>query len=297
MVSRIQIAKPDIIKAFSGGPRVLRTHHIAQVFSQQRDFWRLTKSTSLTSFTHFMVANTKLKPVRFAFPQREVSGYTWGDVPLLETLLGLVENSYYSHYTAVRIHGLSEQVPKTIYLSREKSTGYMGTKQSEPYEQKAIDSAFKRPPRISKNEIELAQEQVRIVLLEGAYQGGLGITTGDINLGGERALHLRYTGLERTLIDIAVRPFYAGGVFEVAKAFERSKDRLSVNTLAAMLKRMAFGYPYHQVIGYYLERAGYKASLIQLFEQQQMERDFYLTHDAGKTSYVRRWRLHVPQGF
>jgi predicted transcriptional regulator of viral defense system len=236
--------------------------------------------------------------VRFAFPQREVSGYTWGDIPLLETLLGLVENSYYSHYTAVRIHGLTEQLPKTIYLSREKSSGSATNReQPEPYDQKAIDSAFSGPPRVSKNQVELTQEQVRVVLLEGAYQGGLGITNGEVHLGGERSLQIRYTGLERTLVDIAVRPFYAGGVFEVAKAFEESKDRLSVNTMAAMLKRMAFGYPYHQVVGYYLERAGYKPSLVELFQRQPMERDFYLTYGMGKTSYSSRWRLYVPQGF
>jgi predicted transcriptional regulator of viral defense system len=298
MASRIQIAKPDIVKAFSEGPRVLRTHDVAEVFNQQRDFWRLTKSTSLTGFTRFMTEKTNLKPVRLAFPQREVSGYTWGDVPLLETLLGLVENSYYSHYTAVRIHGLTEQSPKTIYLSREKSSSSaLGRERPEPYDQKAIDAAFSGPPRASKNEVELTQEQVRVVLLEGAYQGGIGVTNGAVHLGSERGLQLRYTGLERTLIDIVVRPFYAGGVFEVAKAFDNARDRLSVNTMAAMLKRMAFGYPYHQVVGYYLERAKYKASLVELFLRQPMERDFYLTHDMGKTSFISRWRLHVPQGF
>lgn len=298
MTSRIQIAKSDIVKAFAAGPRVLRTQDVAEVFNQQRDFWRLTKSTSLASFVRFMTEKTNLKSVRFGFPNREMSGYTWGDVPLLETLLGLVEHSYYSHYTAVRIHGLTEQLPKTIYLSREKSSGSaVGREQLEPFDQKAIDSAFSRPPRASKNEIELQDEQVRVVLLEGAYQGNLGVTAGEIHLGGERGLHLSYTGLERTLIDIAVRPFYAGGVFEVAKAFERAKDRLSVNTLAAMLQRMSFGYPYHQAIGYYLERAGYKPSLLGLFQRMPMEREFYLTHDMGKMSYSSRWRLHVPQGF
>lgn len=298
MPSRIQIAKPDIIKAFAAGPRVLRAQDTSQVFNQQREFWRLTKSTTLTSFVNFMLDKTSLKAVRFPFPNRDVSGFTWGDVPLLETLLGLVEGSYYSHYTAVRIHGLTEQLPKTIYLSHEKSSSSVVSKdRPEPFAQKAIDTAFAQPPRVSKNEIELIEEQVRVVHLEGAYQGGLGITAGEIHLASDHVQHLRYTGLERTLIDIAVRPFYAGGVFEVAKAFERSKGAVSVNTMAAMLQRMAFGYPYHQVIGYYLERAGYKESLVDLFHRQPMERDFYLTHGMGTTSYVSRWRLHVPQGF
>lgn len=298
MATRIQIAKPDIVRTFAAGPRVLRQRDIAEVFNDGRVFWRLTKSTSLSSFIRFMTEKTDLQAVRFEFPHRAVSGYTWGNVPLLETLLGLIENGYYSHYTALRLQGLTEQVPKTIYLSRERSIGsVVGREQSDAYDQNAIDVAFSRPPRVSKNEIELLDEQVRVVLLEGAYQGGIGITAGEIPLGGERALHLRYSGLERTLIDVAVRPFYAGGVFEVAKAFEHAKGSLSVNTMAAMLNRMAFGYPYHQVIGYYLERAGYKASLVERFARLPMERDFYLTHSMGETSYIRRWRLHVPKGF
>ena len=68
--------------------------------------------------------------------------------------------------------------------------------------------------------------------------------------GGSRDLDLRTTTLERTLIDIAVRPFYAGGVAEVAKACEMAKNKeVSVNRLASMLTKMHFGYPYHQAIG------------------------------------------------
>lgn len=298
MASRIQIAKPDIVKEFSDGPRVLRAGDVAEVFDRRRAFWRLAKGMSLRSFVQFMTEKSDLREVRFPFPVRSVSGYTWGEVPLLETLLGLVPGAYFSHYTALRIHGLTEQVPKTIYLSRERSSNSALDRQvGEVYEQEAIDAAFARPPRISKNEIELSKENVRVVMLEGAYQAALGITSGEVNWGKEASLRLRYTGLERTMIDVAVRPFYAGGVFEVAKAFENAKERLSGNALSAMLKRLAFGYPYHQVIGYYLERAGYKKSVVDLFHRLPMERDFYLTHNMGKTSYNASWRLFVPEGF
>jgi hypothetical protein len=298
MASRIQIAKPDIVKEFSQGAHVLRARDVATVFDQKRDFWRLTKSMSLTAFVRFMTEKTDLREVSYQFPQRHVSGYTWGDVPVLETLLSLVEGSYLSHYTALRIHGLTEQVPKTIYFTKEKSSGSAsGRATSDLYDQSAIDTAFSRPPRASKNEIELPKEQVRVVMLESSYQGGLGVTSGEVNWGGARPLKLRYTSLERTMIDVVVRPFYAGGVFEVAKAFENAKTTLSGNTMLAMLKRMAFGYPYHQAIGYYLERAGYKPTVVDLFRRIPMERDFYLSHNMGKTAYNNRWRLFVPEGF
>lgn len=296
MVSRIQIAKPDIIKTFEQMPRVLRAHEVAKAFDENRDFWRLTKSTSLRSFISFMTEKTSLKSVRFHFPQRKISGFTWADVPLLEVLLGLVERSFFSHYTAVRIHGLTEQVPKTIFLNHEKPSS--STLHSTPmgiFDQSAIDAAFGKPPRASKNEV--THGDVRIAFLQSAFQAGLGINSGTINYGGGRDLNLRYTNLERTLIDIVVRPFYAGGVFEVAKAFENAKNQVSVNTMAAMLKRMEFGYPFHQAIGFYLERADYKASVVDLFKKQPMERDFYLTHAMGKTNYIKQWRLHVPEGF
>lgn len=245
-----------------------------------------------------MVEKSDLRRINIQFPQQVVSGYIWGDVPLWETLLGLVKDSYYSHYTAVRVHGLTEQIPKTVYLSRGKRRGDSSSGEPLPlYPQEKIDEAFQRPPRISSNQVELEEEGVRVMLLETAYHEGLGISTGEVNFGGKRPLRLRYTNLERTMIDIVVRPFYAGGVFEVAKAFENAKGQLSVNTMRAMLKKLRFGYPYHQAVGYYLERAGYRSSQVELFRRESMERDFYLTHAMGRTTYNSRWRLHVPEGF
>ncbi len=298
MATRLQIAKPDIVDAFAKGRHVLRTTEIAHLLSENRRFWRLAQSTSVHDFIDFMVDKTDLKRVRFPFPQREVIGYTWGRVPLLETLLHLVDRSSYSHYTALRIHGLTEQVPKTIYLNQEKlpSSG-LARNEGAVYDQEAIDQAFKKPPPATQNEIELPEEQCRVVMLQGAYHEGLGIVEGTFNDRSEQRLLLRYTDLERTMIDIVTRPFYAGGVAEVAKAFENAKGRLAVNKMSAMLKKMGFGYPYHQAIGYYLERAGYKASLVDIFRRQPMLRDFYLTHGLDKTTYCREWRLHVPEGF
>lgn len=295
MASRIQIAKPDIVKAFEAMSPVLRRREVAATFNRNREFWRLAKGTSLTSFISFMTDTTPLKEARFPFPQREVTGYVWGDLPLLEVLLALVDGSFYSHYTAMRIHGLTEQVPKTIFFNHEKSSR-LGGDTDAPYEQEAIDNAFSKPPRTSKNEI--AVDDQRIVFLQSANQNSLGIVSGEVNFGGERSLRLRYTNLERTLIDIAVRPFYAGGVFEVAKAFENAKHlKISVNTMASMFKRMELGYPYHQAIGYYLERARFNPSRVELFRKMPMERDFYLTHQMGKTRFIPAWRLHVPEGF
>ena len=134
----------------------------------------------------------------------------------------------------------------------------------------------------------------RICLLHGSRTDGAGIE----QMPDESGARLRVTGIERTLIDIAVRPSYSGGPAEVLRAYERAQPRVSVNTMAALLKRLNFAYPYHQVIGYYLERAGvYSDEQLDLFRRIPIEFDFYLDYAMKGPKYVQKWRLFVPQGF
>ena len=113
----------------------------------------------------------------------------------------------------------------------------------------------------------------------------------------ESPVQVHVTNIERTLIDITVRPSYAGGIFEVLKAFTLAKEQVSVNALAAMLQKIQHTYPYHQAIGYYLERAGYKPRVLDLMRRFPMEYDFYLANAMGEAEYVKDWRLFIPKGF
>lgn len=98
-------------------------------------------------------------------------------------------------------------------------------------------------------------------------------------------MQARVTDLERTLIDVTLRPAYAGGVFEVPKAYALARERVSVNKLVTMLRNLEFAYPYHQAIDYYLERSGYTASQLALVRRLPFEHDLYLAHDMGRTRY------------
>ena len=103
--------------------------------------------------------------------------------------------------------------------------------------------------------------------------------------------------IERTLIDITVRPVHSGGVTEVLKAFELAREKVSVNRLAVMLKKLAFIYPYHQAVGFYLERAGYRPFVDRsCFKEMPREFDFYLEHGMKAKEYVKEWNLFIPKG-
>jgi hypothetical protein len=294
--SRIQIAKADIVRYFDQLPtHVLKLKEIRAILADQRSFWRLAQSTTAEHFIDFLKAHAKLIEVEFAFPQRAERCYVWGDVPLLSVVLSLRNNLYLSHYTAMRLRGLTEQSPTTLYITDERGSSGSDQPERAKLGQAEIDQAFSRPARISHNWVGHAGK--KIYLLNGAHTGHLGIVTEPVTDESGQEVLARLTNLERTLIDITVRPVYAGGIFEVAKAFELAKDRVSINRLAAMLHKLDFAYPYHQAIGYYLERANYKSSQIDLIRRLPIEHDFYLTHEMGHTRYVSNWRLAVPNGF
>jgi predicted transcriptional regulator of viral defense system len=158
--------------------------------------------------------------------------------------------------------------------------------------QTALDTAFHRRQRVTKNVAETPD--FRLCVLSAKNTGRLGVVEEVVM---PEHGPLRFTNLERTLIDATVRPVYTGGVFEVRKAFELAKDKLSVNRLAASLQKLDYIYPYHQAIGFYLERAGYNAGQVDLLRRFPMDFDFYLAHDMGQTDYIKEWRLFVPKGF
>ena len=290
--SRIQIAKPDILAYFEALPPVIRHKQMMGFLAKERAGWRLAQRTTIRDFIVFLKKQGKLKEHKFAFPHQPETLYVWGEIPMMELLLHLKPRSYYSHYTAMRLHGLTEQVPKVLYLSHERSSD---TQWGTSLTQSAIDEAFQRPARISNNTADF--NNLQVLLINSATTGELGVLNHEAQLSLESRVSVRVTNIERTLIDAAVRPAYSGGVFEVAKAFELAKNVVSVNAMGAMLSKLRFTYPYHQAIGFYLERAGYRASSLDLMRRFPMEFDFYLTHEMSATRYVPAWRLYVPEGF
>lgn len=291
--SRISIAKADILVYFEAQQqKVFKLTELQGILSSQRAFWRLAQSTTTQKFIAYLVEHAKLRVMEFPLPHRRETRYTWGEVPLIEVVLSLKPNSYFSHYTAVRLHGLTEQVPKVIYLNHEQ---HLKSQTTGGLEQGRIDMAFRSQPRLSNNVTEI--NGVGVCLINGKNTGALGVISQTLQYDSETPVNVRVTNLERTLIDIVTRPVYAGGVFEVLKAFELAKDQVSVNALTAMLTKIQHTYPYHQAIGFYMDRAGYKSRSLDLMRKIPMEFDFYLANAMGENEYVKEWKLFIPKGF
>lgn len=294
MATRLQIAKADIVGHFDQLPkRPLQHVDIDRILTDKRAFWRLAQRTGTRDFVEFLKKFGRLKVFSFPFPAGHIHRYTWGDVPLMTVIQSLKPRSYLSHYTALRFHGLTEQIPKTVFLTHEPAQKPVRFRTA--LTQAAIDGAFAKPERVSAGGAVF--EDITVCLVSAATIGHIGVM--DVQLpsnDGVGTFGVPMTGLERTLIDCTIRPAYAGGVAEVLKAFQEAKGRASVNRLRALLQKMEFMYPYHQAIGFYLQRAGYKDLAIDLFRKMPQEFDFYLSHGMRETEFVPEWRLFIPKG-
>lgn len=288
MPTRLQIAAPDIFKKFEKSPHVLTRTQINEIVNDNRNFWRLAAGTTINEFIHFLQAKGKLKEHRIKLPYRPTTRYTWGDVSALQVIQSLRPTGYFTHYTAMQLHGLTDQVPKTVYLNSEQRLSSGGGQ----LDQDGISRAFRAKCRVSKNAANF--NSVTICVLNGQNTRQLGV----IEFNEDTGPPLRVTNVERTLIDITVRPIYSGGVSQVAEAFAAAQERVSVNRIAAYLRQLNFTYPYHQAIGYYLDRCGkYSEDQIGLIRKFEMTYDFYLTHGVKQLDYVPEWKLYVPKGF
>ncbi len=288
--TRISIAKPDILKLFdASSQKIFELSDIREIMAGNRGFWRLAMSMSCSRFIDYLVKNAKLREETFDFSYRPIVRYTWGEVPFYELLLVLKPKSYFTHYTAMYFHELTEQIPKTIYVTFEQEPK---PRSKGELVQDRIDLALKRATRLSNNVAQKGGYTIR--LLNGMHTGNAGV----IESVGHEGEKLQLTDVERTLIDIAVRPEYSGGPYEVLKAYKLAKKKVSINRLSALLKQINYVYPYQQVIGFYLDRAGvYKDSQVQLLRKTEIKYDFYLMHKMGDLDYSKKWRLHFPKGF
>lgn len=287
--TRLQIARKDIISLFEKREQnVYKRPEIEKILSENRDFWRLANSTSVKKFIEYLKEMENFQEFKMDFPHRTETRYVWGKSSNYDLIQSIRPSSYFSHFTAIFIHELTDQIPKTIYLNYEQPKKKISNGELS---QDRIDMAFRNSCRVSKTIAHFRDK--RICLLNGKHTAQKGV----IDIDDEFGKKIKVTDIERTLIDSVVRPVYSGGVNTVLTAFERAAQKVSINKLVATLVSLEYTYPYHQAIGFYLEKAGnYSEEQIALIDRFPKNFNFYLTHQIKKMDFSERWKIYYPSG-
>ena len=288
--SRLTVSKKDIFSLFDGSPKkVYSQSELAGILSQNRTFWRLAERTSANEFISFLAQQGRLQIHTFLATAyaRKLIRYSWGDASKYELALSIQARGYLSHATAIALHGLTDLIPEGLYLNVEQSPKPIA---HGALTQRGIDQAFSRKQRQSNLVYET--DGWATTIISGKNTNRLAVESVD----GPSSERLQVTDLERTLIDIVVRPAYSGGIFQVFRAYQSAKSRFSTNRLIATLKKLDYVYPYHQAIGFLMERAGYDQKRYEMLRKLGVKYNFYLVHGMHKPLFSEKWKLFYPDG-
>jgi hypothetical protein len=244
------------------------------------------RSLSERSFVRRMIQDVILKTIplsaTYAFEAKRYHYKTFNDY---ELALSLKPGGYLSHGTAALLHNLINHEATIIYVNKEQSPKTAkGT-----LSQTGIDRAFSHKQRQSGYIV--THDRTQIVLLSGKNSNRLGV----VKIAGPQGEPLELTNVDRTLIDIAVRPTYVGGAKNVARAYRNAFSQTSVSRLAKMLGELGYVYPYHQTLGFYLQNAGHPASTLEPLRELGLHLNFYLEHGMRGLRFDPTWRVHYPE--
>ncbi|RPD47265.1 hypothetical protein [Paracnuella aquatica] len=222
----------------------------------------------------------KINSIELSGAKGAIQRYALHNPSPLEVGQQLKKGGYFSHQTAAYIHGLVDEETITYYVSTEASSNI-----SNGYElnQQAIDTAFGKEQR--KSGAAYQWENYQFILLTSLDRGKMGV---------EKKGPYAVTGLERTLLDITVRPAYCGGAKKILQAYNKVLPYICVRTLVKMLDKMDFTYPYHQSLGFYLSRAGYTGQELKKLSRRRRPFTFYIDYAIKDPVYSGDWNLFYP---
>jgi len=293
---RISYAKPAIEAYLDGlGQQVFTQRQLSTVLRVKREDWRLPTSLGFDAFVTYLMEHSalhqrELVPTAAEYVHKAQIRFTWREASPLEIGNSLVGGSYLSHATAAFIHGLTDERPQTVYVNREQSPKPTNR---GALTQGGLDRAFGTQSRQRRSSLIYSDGQHQYVMLSGKNTKNLGVLSSVPDPYGGR---VSVTGLERTLVDIAVRPAYAGGVDRVVDIYREARGRAQMSRIIQILQTLDYVYPYHQCIGFYASRAEYASESLERLKKLGLHFDFYITYGMNQPAYDAQWRLYIPKG-
>lgn len=202
-----------------------------------------------------------------------------------ELAASLTSRGYFSNIFAAYIHGITTSHSRVIINEEQWRANNLSGKIT----QRGIDSAFQNPQRKSSNTC-FFREYV-ITFTNSANTNKLGVINIDYQY-----FKFNTTDIDRTLIDLAVRPSYAGGYVEVYLCYKNAieKNLVDPQRLLHYLKKMNFSFPYVQAIGFYLYIASGKKEIYSIFETEPPF-NFYCDYQIDSPTLSKKWKVYYPQ--
>jgi|SRR5579859_690988 len=275
----------QIKKHFSQkGGEVFWPSDLSRILTQNRSLWGVS-GLRFNDFLDFLTKNSLVKIAAFTSPKYDaITRYVHGGPSNYRLALSLRHHSFLSHATALALHRF-EPASNTIFVNQEQAT----KSNDSELTQAGIRAAFKNQQR--KSQYVFHYNKNSYVLLSGKNTERAGV----VQLLTPEGETVDSTDLERTLIDIVVRPAYSGGIKRVAAIYNAANNRINIDYLIELLNGIEYLYPYQQSIGFLLQRAGQPEKSLKKLEALRSSFDFFLDYGIKHPVYDERWQLYYPE--
>lgn len=287
-IPNIMLAKSKIEQYFDNNDKIIYgIHDLMIIFNSNNKKWNLSYATTFQKFVDFLIEKSYLEKIDLG--AKILYGWKinkYGEDIVYEIAINLKPRSYISHYSAMFLNNMTEQIPKTIYVTYDRETKLVN--RNKKLEQSKIDLAFSE--KKEAKEVSYTFNGYRFVLVNSPSSEKIGVKSIMLSTG----LIIPVTNVERTLIDIIVRPELSGGIHEIIKAY-KSVDTVQIVKLKTYLRKKEYVYPFEQAIGFCLEYAGIDQEKVDLFfEDCELEYNFYLDRGLENPKFSNRWKLYYP---
>jgi len=214
------------------------------------------------------------------------------NITLYETARAMFPSGYFCNLSAVYYQALTNQVPKTVYISTESNA--MKTRKNPTLTDRKLRQAFLKPNRHTRFIFNTPKGD--LVVIERSKHTDHGVVLAKSSTG-LLPSDSRASSVERALIDAVICPQYNGGISSIPDYFRHAKGRVNIDKLIDIYRELDFVYPYSQAIGFFLERTGMPKMADKVQDAFASQAKFYIDHNA-KTSWKLdpRWRVYYPEG-
>ncbi len=278
---KTQLAIKAEIEALA--PQAWSRKDIQELLAKKREVWGAPEYLTPGLLITFLLDNDLAQKIELR--SEEYGGksrYLIGNLAFLRFACSFYKRSYVSHATALYVHNLLPE--GKVYVNHEQTPKNTTSRLS----QVRIDQAFKNQPR--RSAYEFRTETHTIIFLNGKNTGDAGVT----EVTGPSGQSTRCTSLERTLIDCVVRPQYVEGIATLAAVLPKAIERISTQEVVSLLSQIKYVYPYHQALGFLLEKAGMSPTQLEPLRRLPRRFKFYLDYSMKRPLYDSEWQIYYP---
>src|SRR5579872_4446476 len=133
---------PEITTFFDGLDfKAFTYHRLSGVLDRERHRWELPITKANKDIIKFLLRQGLLQKTEFGQEPGTVDVFSWKSNDIYTVVTGLRADSFFAYYTALSLHGLTQQLPKTYYLNTEHSSPQYGDTR-EDLTQEVVDKVF-----------------------------------------------------------------------------------------------------------------------------------------------------------